>query len=174
MRSAELLVDAFGRLPALVHEAVDGLAEDQLTARLDAQANPVAWLVWHLARVEDDHVAQAFDTEERWVAEGWADRFALPAVVDGVGYGHTPEQVAAVRAPAELLTGYYDAVSAATAEHLRALPDHGLDRVVDASWDPPVTLGVRLVSVLGDVLQHVGQAAYLRGLLERSEAPRGG
>jgi hypothetical protein len=38
--------------------------------------------------------------------------------------------------------------------------------VVDASWDPPVTLGVRLVSVISDDLQHAGQAAYLRGMIE--------
>ncbi len=42
-----------------------------------------------------------------------------------------------------------------------------LDVVVDERWDPPVTLGVRLVSVVNEVNQHVGQAAYVRGLLER-------
>lgn len=60
MTPADLLRDAFGRLPEVVHDAVDGLPDDDLTVRLDADANSVAWLVWHLARVQDDHVAAAF------------------------------------------------------------------------------------------------------------------
>jgi uncharacterized damage-inducible protein DinB len=58
-------------------------------------------------------------------------------------------------------------VHARSAEFLRGLSDEDLDRVVDTNWDPPVTLGVRLVSVLSDDFQHLGQAAYLRGLLGR-------
>jgi hypothetical protein len=48
---------------------------------------------------------------------------------------------------------------------LAGLPDGELDRVVDRRWDPPVTMGVRLISIADDCLQHVGQASYLRGLL---------
>ena len=80
-------------------------------------------------------------------------------------YGHSPEEVARVRAPAELLAGYHAAVADRTAEYVRGLTAADLDRVVDEHWDPPVTLGVRLVSVVGDTTQHLGQAAYVRGLL---------
>ena len=170
MTPADLLRDAFSRLPEIVHAAVDGLTDDELAVRLDPDANSVAWLVWHLARVQDDHVSDAFGADDLWVTEGWADRFGLALDPADTGYGHTAEQVGAVRAPAELLLGYLEAVHARTAEHLSAVTDADLDRVVDDSYDPPVTLGVRLVSVIGDDLQHAGQAAYVRGLLAAAPA----
>lgn len=166
MTPADLLQDAFGRLPGLVHAAVDGLPDDDLAERLDADANSVAWLVWHLARVQDDHVAAAFGSDELWDAGGWRERFALPDDVTGIGYGHTSAQVGAVRASADVLTGYSDAVHARTVQLVSAVTADDLDRVVDPEWDPPVTLGVRLVSVLQDVLQHAGQAAFVRGVVE--------
>jgi hypothetical protein len=51
--------------------------------------------------------------------------------------------------------------------YLQGLTDGDFDEVVDRSWDPPVTRGVRLVSVVGDDLQHAGQAAFVRGIVER-------
>lgn len=167
MTPADLLVEAYGRLSHAVPAAVEGLTVDQLSARLDADANSIGWLVWHLVRVQDDHLAAAFDTEQRYTAEGWAERFGLPFDDAEHGYGHTSEQVAAVRVEADLLVGYFRAVHERTLELLSGVTADDLDRVVDRSWDPPVTLGVRLVSVLEDCLQHVGQAAFVRGALER-------
>ena len=167
MRSADLLADAFGRIREVVHEAVDGLPADRLVVRPDGQANSIAWLIWHLTRVQDDHVADAARSQQAWMAGGWAARFGLPFDVADTGYGHGPGEVAAVRvASGELLTGYHDAVFEQTTRYVRGLADADLDRVVDKRWDPPVTLGVRLVSVISDDLQHAGQAAYLRGLSE--------
>ena len=68
----------------------------------------------------------------------------------------------------DVLLGYLDEVDARTREMLRGLTPDDLDRVVDRRWDPPVTLGVRLVSIGDDCLQHVGQAGYVRGLLDRA------
>ncbi|AEW97876.1 MULTISPECIES: mycothiol transferase [Streptomycetaceae] len=168
MKSAELLVDAYNRIQESVHETVDGLTGDQLTARLDDEANTIAWLVWHLTRVQDDHIADVAGTEQIWTANGWADRFALPLPAEATGYGHSGDDVAAVRVTdAALLTGYYDDVHEHTVRYLRGLADDDLDRVVDKRWTPHVTLGVRLVSVIGDDLQHIGQAAFIRGVLER-------
>ncbi|WP_369145850.1 DUF664 domain-containing protein [Streptomyces sp. R44] len=167
MNSAGLLLDSFGRIREAVHEAVEGLTDEELTVRVDPDANSVAWLVWHLTRIQDDHLADAFDTDQLWTSDGWADRFGLPFSKRATGYGQTRAQVAAVRAPAELLLGYHDAVHARTEELIRAVTNSDLDRIVDTSWDPPVTLGVRLVSVIADDLQHAGQAAYVRGLVER-------
>jgi hypothetical protein len=163
MTSAELLVDAFGRVREEVHASVDGLTEDELAVRLDADANSIAWLVWHLARVQDDHVAGAFGVEQVWPK--WRDRFEMSG--DPIGYGDTTEQVAGVRADAELLTAYYDAVYQQTLDLVGTVTDDDLDRVVDKRWDPPVTLSVRLVSVISDCLQHVGQAAFIRGIVQR-------
>ncbi len=165
MTTAELLADAFDRIRQVVSRALDGVTDDQLAAQVGPGANSVAWLVWHLTRIQDDHVAAVAGTEQAWTAGGWYDRFGLPFDPADHGYGHTTEQVAAVRVPGELLAGYHAAVHANTDAYVRTLVDGDLDRVVDTSWDPPVTLGVRLVSVVSDDLQHAGQAAYVRGLL---------
>ena len=166
MLAAEALGDAFGRVRGVVRSTLDGLSAEDLAHRPGGRGNSVGWLVWHLARVQDDHVAEAFGTEQIWTAQGWAERFGLSLSPGDTGYGHTAEQVAAVGVPsAELLLAYHEAVHARTAEHLSAVLDDDLDRVVDASYDPPVTLGVRLVSVISDDLQHAGQAAYVRGMI---------
>jgi uncharacterized damage-inducible protein DinB len=166
MTSADILADAFGRVQETVHEAVRGLTSSQLTARLDHDANSIAWLIWHLARVQDDHLADAFGVPQVWTEYG--KRFELPFGPAETGYGHSSEQVAQVTvASGDLLTGYHDAVHEQTLGLIAGVTDADLDRVVDEAWDPPVTLGVRLVSVISDGLQHAGQAAFIRGILLR-------
>jgi uncharacterized damage-inducible protein DinB len=167
MTSSDLLVDAFERIRDAVHPAVNGLSPDDLAFRPDAQSNSIAWLVWHLTRIQDDHVAGLEGSEQVWTSEGWADRFSLPLDVTDTGYGHGPEMVAAVTADASSLLGYYEAVHQKSLEFVRTLTESDLARVVDPTWDPPVTIGIRLVSVITDDLQHVGQAAYVRGILQR-------
>jgi hypothetical protein len=167
MHSADLLVDGFGRIREVVHASVDGLTPKQLAFRIDPDANSVAWLVWHLTRIQDDHVADAAQTEQVWTSRGWVERFALPFGRLATGYGHRADEVAAVTASGELLVGYHDAVHQRTTRYVRQLSEADLDRIVDRSWDPPVSLGVRLVSVIADDLQHAGQAAFVRGVLER-------
>lgn len=168
MTSAELLADAVGRVGDVVHATAAGLTQEQLAWRADADANSIGWLLWHLARVQDDHVADVAGVEQVWTAAGWADRFGLPYETGDIGYGHSSTDVAAVRVPSpDLLTGYYDAVAEQTTAYVGTLTDADLDRVVDERWDPPVTLGVRLVSVISDDLQHAGQAALLRGIVKR-------
>jgi uncharacterized damage-inducible protein DinB len=168
MKLAEVVADGFGRVQEVVHAAVEGLTAEQLVASPAPGANTIAWLVWHLARVQDDHVADLMGTEQIWTSRGWLDRFELPFPAADIGYGHRPEDVDAVRVDsADLLTGYYDEVHEATTAWVAGLDEAALDRIVDEAWDPPVTLGVRLVSVLSDDLQHAGQAAYVRGLVLR-------
>jgi uncharacterized damage-inducible protein DinB len=162
-----LLVDAFGRVRESVHEAVEGLDEDQLAFRPDADANSIAWLVWHLTRVQDDHIADVAGAQQLWIAGGWVERFGLPFDVGAIGFGQTSEEVGRVRATAEMLAAYQDAVHRSTVDYLATVQDEEFDRVVDERWDPPVTLAVRLVSVLDDTMQHAGQASYVRGLVER-------
>lgn len=166
MTGIDLLSQAFERIRDLGHATVEDLDEQQLDAAVGADANTISWLLWHLTRVQDDHVAAVAGTEQRWTAEGWAQRFDLPFDDGETGYGHSPEQVRQVKAgSAELLAGYLDDVTRATLSYLGSLSDSDLDRVVDESYDPPVTLGVRLLSVVGDDLQHVGQAAFARGII---------
>ncbi|MER5856867.1 DUF664 domain-containing protein [Streptomyces sp900105245] len=171
MHAKDILIDGFGRIREEVHAALDGLGPDGLHRRPAPYANSVAWLVWHLTRVQDDHLADAFGLEQVWLSQGWDKRLDLGLPRHDTGYGHSPAKVAKVRVDsADLLTGYHDAVHEQTLGALRGLAAKDLERVVDERWDPPVTLGVRLVSVLSDDLQHVGQAAYLRGLLQSAAA----
>jgi hypothetical protein len=162
----ELLTDAFERIRDLGHSAVDDLTADQLNHQISRDANSVGWLIWHLIRIQDDHVAEVAGTQQRWTAAGWAERFDLPFGHAATGYGHSAEQVRQVKiASADLLTGYLDDVTQATLAYLEAVNESDLDRVIDSSYDPPVTLGIRLLSVVGDDLQHVGQAAFARGII---------
>jgi len=162
-----LLVDAFGRVKEAVHAAVEGLNSQELTYRVDADANTIAWLVWHLTRIQDDHVADLADTEQIWLRDDWVSRFGLPFPPAAHGYGHKSEDVAAVDVPPDLLLDYHDAVHARTVSYLEGLRDEEYDDIVDRAWDPPVTRAVRLVSMVADDLQHVGQAAFIRGVLQR-------
>ena len=166
MDAGEVLRDAYGRLPDLVREAVHGLSPEQLRYAPAEGANPIGWLVWHLTRVQDSHIAELLDEEQVYVAGDWAPRFGLKPGSRDTGYGHTAAQVARVAPESwQTLTGYYQAVHERTIGYLGRLTGADLDRVVDENWDPPVTLGVRLVSVYDDDAQHAGQAAYVRGLL---------
>jgi uncharacterized damage-inducible protein DinB len=166
MRTRDLLTHAYEQIQDTLRRAVDGLDAEQLAARVGPGANTIGWLAWHLLRVQDDHVADVAGLEQVWTAQGFVDRFGLPFDAAATGYGFSPDQVRAVRIAApELVLEYGAAVHEQTARFLQGLSDEDLDRVVDTRWDPPVTLGVRLVSVLSDDLQHVGQAAYVRGLL---------
>jgi hypothetical protein len=168
MTGSDLLVDTFGRIHEEVEAVLGGIDQDQLAYRPDAHANSIAWLVWHLTRVQDDHVVGALGDEQVYTADGWVERFALPFDAKAHGYGQSSDDVAQLGGvTAEVLAGYHAAVHQRTVALLGGLTDADLDRVVDRNWDPPVTLGVRLVSVVADGLQHVGQAAYVKGLTER-------
>ena len=167
MMSNDLLADSFERVRDAVHPAVNGLSTEELAFRPDPESNSIAWLVWHLTRIQDDHVAGLDGAEQIWRAGGWAERFDLPLDDADTGYGHGPEDVAAVVADAQMLLGYFEDVHQRTQQYVASLAAADLDRVVDRDWDPPVTVGVRLVSVIADDLQHAGQAAYVRGILQR-------
>ncbi len=169
MDTRALLTDAFHRLPPLVRHHAEGADDHLLHTRLDADANPLAWLLWHTIRIQDAQVAELASREQVWTVEGWFERFDLALEPEDHGYGHRREEVERVHVedPA-LLVGYQDAVMAMIDGYLSEVDDDELARVVDDGYDPPVTAGVRLVSILGDAFQHLGQAGYLRGLLERS------
>ncbi|MDF9877808.1 mycothiol transferase [Cellulosimicrobium cellulans] len=168
MDARTVLEDLFGRIGPTATRAVDGLGEDALAARIDPGANTIAWLAWHLARGQDAQVTAAVGREQVWTRDGWARRFDLPFDDGATGYGQSAADVGRVRASDDLLLGYVHAVQVESQDVLAALTDEDLDRVVDEAWDPPVTLGVRLVSIAVDSLQHAGQAAYVRGVLERT------
>jgi hypothetical protein len=162
-----LLIDSFDRVRGLVVDLTDNLTEEVATYRPDEDANSIAWLIWHLTRIQDDHVAALAGVDQAW--PHWRERFELPFSARATGYGQSSADVAAVRVAGELLGSYHGEVHDLTMRYLAAVTDHELARIVDTRWDPPVTASVRLVSVIGDTLQHLGQAAYVRGLAERRD-----
>ena len=160
----ELLRDAFNRLIEHVDELTDGLTDEVSNYRPTPDANSIAWLIWHSARVQDIQLAHVAGVQQVWLRDGWVDRFGLDLPRNDTGYGHNAEQVAKVRAPADLLSGYYHGVHKLTLEYVASVTADALSRVVDTNWDPPVTASARLVSIIDDCAQHLGQAAYLRGI----------
>jgi uncharacterized damage-inducible protein DinB len=168
MHVNEALVRSFEQVKQLVHGTVADLGAEALVWRPDPQANSIAWLVWHLTRIQDDHVSEMAGHEQVWAADGWAERFGLPDGSMDTGFGYSPEQVAAIDpGDPQVLVAYQDQAARETTDYIEGLDTAELDRVIDRSFEPAVTVGVRLTSVIGDSLQHVGQAAYVRGLFER-------
>ena len=167
MTNCNLLVDTFERIRDAVYPAVNGLSPDELTFRPDDQSNSIAWLAWHLTRVQDEAVAGLSGSPSVWMHQGWFDRFALPLDPTDTGYGHDPVTVATVASDANSLLDYFEDVHRRTVSWVRTLDDAALDRVVDDDWDPPVTVAHTLVGVIADDLQHAGQAAYVRGVVQR-------
>lgn len=168
MDHRHLLLELFSRVDEHVHETVDGLDAVTLSTPPEPGANTIGWLVWHLTRVHDHHLSEVLGATQCYLDPRWADSFGVTPSADDTGYGHSAEQAEAVRPrSAAALSEYHEVVAARTREYVATLSAEQLDEVVDRRWDPPVTLGVRLISVADDVIQHAGQAAYVRGLLER-------
>ncbi|QZT60544.1 mycothiol transferase [Mycolicibacterium austroafricanum] len=161
----ELLRDSFTRLIEHVDDLTENLTDEVAYYRPTPQANTIAWLIWHSARIQDAQLCDIAGIEQVWFRDGWVDKFALDLPRDAHGYGHTPEEVAKVRASAQLLAGYYHAVHKLSLEYVASVSADELARVVDERWTPPVTASVRLVSIIDDAAQHLGQAAYIRGLV---------
>jgi hypothetical protein len=160
----ELLRDSFTRLIEHVEELTDGLTDEVAFFRPTAEANSISWLIWHSARQHDLQLSDIAGSEQAWFRDGWVDRFGLDLPRDDIGYGHNADEVGRVRASADMLAGYYHAVHKATLEYIATVTPDELDRVVDTRWNPPVTAGARLVSIIDDSAQHLGQAAYVRGI----------
>ncbi|WP_153503646.1 mycothiol transferase [Cumulibacter manganitolerans] len=166
MDARDVLIDGIERSCEVCHGLLDGLTADQVNWRPGGDHNSIGWLVWHIAREQDVQIAALAGSEQAWTAKGWVDRFALDLPAGSMGYGHTAEEAGrvVVHDPC-LLSGYLDDAVDATIRYLKSLDEGSLQDVVDQRWDPPVTRGVRLVSVVDDASQHAGQAAYVRGLL---------
>ncbi len=167
MDIADIFKDSFQRVSDQLHHVIDGLSPEQLSYRPHEDANSIAWLAWHLARVHDDHMSEIAGLEQAWVTGGWAEKFDMEPDPHNQGTGHGSAEVAGIKPDGELLLNYHDTVLKRTNEYIDTITPKELDRIIDTRWDPPVTVGVRTVSVINDSTEHVGQAAYVRGLVEK-------
>ena len=168
VQAVRLAWSVLDRNEAILLGALAGLTAEELCWRPDPDCNPMGWLMWHLTRVQDNHLAAMRGEEHAWVTERWYERFGRSADPADRGRGHTSEQVAAFRAPdVETLVDYYRAVRAHADAFLDGLSEEQLERPVpNLSGDGTVPMRVRLEMALVDSLQHSGQIAYLRGLLK--------
>lgn len=168
MLENEIFADAFERIKQSVHKTLDNASDEDVKYMPSDSSNSIAWLVWHLSRVQDHHISELSGHEQVWLS-GWVDKFDLPFDKSATGYGQVPKEVAAVKSSSKMLTSYYDSVHAATLDWLKTLSGQDYPKIVDRNWKPPVTLAARLVSVIADDLQHAGQAAYLLGLINKAK-----
>ena len=165
MSATEIVIEEFEMLRDALYPAVNGLSLEEVTYRPDEESNSIAWLAWHLARLQDAAVARLSGAEPVWTSRGWYERFELGLPPEDTGTGHGPDSVAVVAVDARSLLDYFEDVHERTLAWLRSIDDAELVRPVGS--DPRVTVASRLVGVLVDDLQHVGQAAYLRGVIQR-------
>lgn len=168
MDSKDIVIEAFGRIRGILNRSLPGLTAEQLAYRPTDQANSIAWLAWHLTRIQDGHLSDLAERPQAWIEEGWHAKFDKPADPKDTGQRYTPEQVAAIRpAGPQVLLDYHEAVYQRSVAYIATLSPADMDRVLnEPQYDPPPTVGVRLVSVCSDNIQHAGQVAYLRGCLE--------
>lgn len=167
-----LLRDGFTRVSEGIETLLESAEPRMLRFRASNSANPVAWLIWHLSRVQDDHftfLARALDpaaeAEQRWIANDWVSRFNLPYRRLDTGFGHSSDQVADFGMyDGQYLRGYHLDVHRQAMDILGTLHESDLGVVIDRRWDPPVTAAARLVSILGETTAHLAQAEFVRGI----------
>ena len=166
MDARNVLREAASRPATEAKALIDTLPIGALNAHAGGHTNSIAWLLWHAGRQMDAQLAQLNGESQVWHSQGFDARFNLGELGYTVGYGHTTEQARAVVVEdAALLVEYLGATTAALSEYIAGLSEADLDDVIDTSWTPHVTRGVRLVSMIDDAAQHVGQAAYAAGIL---------
>ena len=168
MEWPELIMDGYGRTLQILEKALDGLTPDDLNRQPEPRCNSMGWITWHLTRIQDDHIADMMEAKQLWVSGGWHSRFDRPPDTADTGFGHHPEDLATFKSPdADTLLGYHRAVLERSKRYIATLSISDLDRELNEPWFQPLpTVGVRLVSIMSDNLQHAGQVAYLRGLLK--------
>lgn len=154
----------FARRPIEAAKNLPGLTPDELNAHPAGHPNSIAWLLWHTGREVDVQLSHLSGHAQQW--DAYRDRFDLGELGDSVGYGHSVEQAAQVKVTdQQLLIDYVDATFSSLVDYVSGLSESDFDEVIDQNWEPPVTRGVRLMSIIDDAAQHVGQAAYAAGAL---------
>ena len=161
MKVADFAADALSNMSDRLITGLDGLSVEQQCYRPDPDANTIAW---HMTRVQDHHIADLEGGNQLWIDGGWDKEMGMSSDLDD----HSSEQVGALVPPnPTVLAEYQAAVAKRTDTYVRGLTEEQFDEIIDRAWDPPVTRGVRITSVVNETAQHVGQVSYLRGLVER-------
>jgi len=164
MKPTTILHNAATRPTEAAERLRTSLTPQVLNAHPGGHDNSVAWLLWHTGRELDVQTADLAGTEEVWSTGGFAERTGLGAAGDALGLGHSAEAARAIRTDyGDALVDYVAAATDALLDYISTLSEADLDQIIDENWDPPVSRGVRIVSMIDDAAQHLGQAAYAVG-----------
>jgi hypothetical protein len=165
MSAADLYLDALRRSDEGLKRAVEDLTGEELRNQpAGTGSNPIGWLVWHLTRTRDSIIASINGAPTVWDGGGWASRFGmegeLPRFMPDNVHTFDPKDF-------ETLMGYFDEVAGQSAKVVEALSDEDMSRMVESAVPgrPAQPVVARLGVILNDNIQHIGQVAYLRGLL---------
>ena len=165
MKWEQLIMDIYVRISQVLEKALEGLATDDLNKQPHPDCNSMGWLTWHLTRGQDRAIADLMGEEQLWIKDDWHARFNRPPDPKDTGFGHSLEDLGAFKSPdARTLLAYHHAVLERTKHYVSNLSANDLKRELNNPVFP--TVGVRLVGVISDNLQHAGQVAYVRGLLK--------
>ncbi len=165
MEWQQLIIDTYERISQVLEKSLDGLTVDELNQQPHRDCNSMGWLTWHLTRGQDRAIADLMGEEQLWVKDKWHARFNRPPDPSDTGFGHSLEDLAAFKSPdVQTLLAYHHAVLERTKNRISNLTETDLDRDLDHPAYP--TVGARLVGNISDNLQHVGQIAYVHGLLK--------
>jgi uncharacterized damage-inducible protein DinB len=162
----DLLNDGYGRIPEFLEHVLKGLTQEDLNWQPKSDSNSIGWLAWHLTRQQDAQIASLMGEEQLWIKDKWHAQFNRKAEPNDLGFGDTPEQIAAFKSPdTTILLDYNRAVVERSKQYIQTLSESDLDRELNEPWfKPPPTVGIRLISILDDSIIHAGQSAYVRGL----------
>ena len=168
MEWKDMVIDGYERIPGILDRALKDLTEKDLNWKPSSDTNSIGWLVWHLTRQQDAQMSDLMGEEQLWTKDEWYSKFGRQGEPEDVGFGHTPEQVAAFKSPdARTLLDYNREVVQRSKNYINGLSEDELGRELnEPRFQPLPTVGVRIISILNDSIQHAGQAAYVRGLLQ--------
>jgi hypothetical protein len=164
----EMLSGAYGSILKTLEYTLEGLTEEDLNWQPKPDCNSIGWLAWHLTRIQDMTIADFTGDEQLWIKDGWHKKWGRPADPQDFGNGMKPEDLAKFKSPdAKTLLAYHKTVLEKSQEFFPTLKKADLDEVLENTpFKPPPTAGMMLLIILGDGLQHAGQAAYVRGMLQ--------
>jgi hypothetical protein len=166
MSATETTLSALERNWQMVNSALAGMDEAIMSSRPNDQSNSISWLLWHMSRVADRFIhTRLMDAPQLWIADGWHEKFGMPADPHDFGMGWSLAQVAAWQSPGkDVLVAYFEAVNSATRDYLQPLSASEMERQIPFPAPPNLlSIGDALGILVWDNIVHGGQVAYLRG-----------
>ena len=159
----EFIEDAFNTEHEYLMDAIGDLTPDELMWKAGSEANHIGWILWHMIRVEDMWFQFFIQRHtEIWERDGWNEKFGLPTRDNG--FEHTQEQVNNFPAyELQEMLDYGAAVRAETLSYLKSVTPDQMD-IVPRDARPEMSVGRIFRQVIGEVYQHQGHIAYIKGL----------